>query len=374
MVSDGMGPGGGNSFTWGVTSTPNGAARLFTKLGTIDASSNATADGTITLVLPKSIIQNPGPGDSIAITLASVRLGTPSGGTNETIPDSTGAGSYTLRPDNQCLPNTAPLAALTANVSQGAAPLVVTFDGSASSDPDVIDHIASYTFNFNDGGNDVTQTSPTIMHTFTDSGEYIVRLVVTDSRGKVSSNTATFIVEVGPPLTAVVSRKVHGAGGGTFDINLPLTGTPGIECRSGGATNDYKLVFSFANNLTSVTSASVTGGTGSVSSSVIGPNPNQYTVNLTGVTNAQYVTVALAGVHDASGGNFGVAQQMAVLVGDVNGSGRVDGSDVSLIRQQNFQPLTQNPPTFREDVNVSGRIDGTDVSIARQQNFTVLPP
>ena len=64
---------------------------------------------------------------------------------------------------------------------------------------------------------------------------------------------------------------------------------------------------------------------------------------------------------------------MGVLVGDVNASGRVDGSDVSLIRQQNFQPLTQNPPTFREDVNVSGRIDGTDVSIARQQNFTFLP-
>jgi hypothetical protein len=58
---------------------------------------------------------------------------------------------------------------------------------------------------------------------------------------------------------------------------------------------------------------------------------------------------------------------------DVDASGRVDGTDVSLTRQQNFQPLTQTPPTFREDINVSGRVDGTDVSIARQQNFTVLP-
>src|SRR5207248_10911222 len=125
MVSDGMGPGGGPSFTWGVTSTPNNTARIFTTMGSIDPSSNAQADGTITLVLPKSIIQNPGPGDNIALTLASVRLGSPSGGTNDTIPDITGAGSYTLRANNLCLPNNPPLAVLNANVDQGDAPLTV---------------------------------------------------------------------------------------------------------------------------------------------------------------------------------------------------------------------------------------------------------
>src|SRR5439155_5542547 len=44
------------------------------------------------------------------------------------------------------------------------------------------------------------------------------------------------------PLTAVVSRKVHGSAG-TFDVDLPLSGAHGIECRSGGANNDYTLVF-----------------------------------------------------------------------------------------------------------------------------------
>ena len=43
-----------------------------------------------------------------------------------------------------------------------------------------------------------------------------------------------------------VSRKIHGAGGPAFDINLPLTGAPGIECRSGGANGDYQVVFNFA--------------------------------------------------------------------------------------------------------------------------------
>jgi hypothetical protein len=202
MVSDGQGTpvGSGNpSFTWGVTSVPNGAARVFTTKGTLDPSSSYQSDGTITLVLPKSIVSNPGPGDSIESILGSVRLGTPSGGTNETIPDSTGAGSYTLRPTNLCLPNTAPIARLTADTSAGDKPLTVNFDGSASSDADSIDSIASYTFNFDDGQGDVTQAGPTITHTFTDSGEYVVRMVVHDSRGKVSSNTAQYIVEVETP-------------------------------------------------------------------------------------------------------------------------------------------------------------------------------
>src|SRR5262249_33725391 len=127
--------------------------------------------------------------------LGSVRATAPSavpgsGGTNETIPDSTGSGSYALRPANLCLPNTPPLAVLTANVSDGPAPLA---------DADSIDTISRYTFNFGDGNDDVNQTTPTITHTFTDAGEYIVRLVVTDSRGKVSSNTAQFKVDVDRP-------------------------------------------------------------------------------------------------------------------------------------------------------------------------------
>lgn len=196
ITSDGAAP----TFTYGSTGVFQGAARVFNTIGNLDPASNVTADGTITLVLPKSAIGNPAPGQAISSIFGSVRATVPSalpgtGGTNETIPDSTGTGSYELRPANLCLPNTAPLALLTANVDEGIEPLTVQFDGSASSDSDSIDTVASYTFNFGDGSDDVTQTSPTIGHTF-DAGEYIVRLVVTDSRGKVSSNTAQFKVDV----------------------------------------------------------------------------------------------------------------------------------------------------------------------------------
>ena len=164
---------------------------------------------------------------------------------------------------------------------------------------------------------------------------------------------------------SAVSRKTHGAG--PFDVDLPLSGDVGIECRLGGSsTGNHTIVVTFPAPITAVASATCAGNPATTSIS-----SNQVTVNCTGVPNAQTIAINLVGVND--GTNIGdVSVPMAVLLGDVNVSRRVDGSDVSLIRQQNFQTISTS--NFREDVNASGRIDGTDVSIARQQNFTVLPP
>jgi PKD repeat protein len=199
------------AFTYGTTGVFQGAARFFSTVGNLDASSKFDPNGTITLVLPKATFvshavcsgtcQPLNPGTAISITLGSVRFSPPSevpgsGGTNETIPDTTGAGSYQLRPANLCLPNTAPVARLTADKGSGTAPLTVNLDGSASSDEDAIDTVKTYTFNFNDGSDDVVQSTPKLVHTFNQGGLYDVKLVVTDSRGKVSSNTAHALVEV----------------------------------------------------------------------------------------------------------------------------------------------------------------------------------
>jgi hypothetical protein len=162
-----------------------------------------------------------------------------------------------------------------------------------------------------------------------------------------------------------VSRKVHG--GQTFDVGLPLVGTAGIECRSGRATNDFQVVVTFGGPVTFST-AQVTQGTGSVASTSM--NGNQVFINLTGITNAQTIQVTLAAVNDGST-TQNVTIPMSILLGDVNGSGRVDAADVSSVRQQTLQPVTIS--NFREDVNTSGRIDAADVSIARQQTLTSLP-
>jgi PKD repeat protein len=234
-------------FTYGTTGVFQGASRFFTTIGDLDPSSNYNADGTITLVLPKETFRSHAvctgtcgplnPGLGISLSLGSVRFSPPgevpgSGGTNETIPDSTGAAAYQLRPANLCLPNAAPLAALTANITSGTVPLIVTLDGSASSDADAIDTIATYTFNFNDGSDDVVQTSPTLTHTFNQGGFYDVKLVVTDSRGKVSSNTAHSLVEVtqtGSPSAAqllnIASRLRVQTGDNVLIGGFIVTGT-----------------------------------------------------------------------------------------------------------------------------------------------------
>jgi hypothetical protein len=178
-----------------------------------------------------------------------------------------------------------------------------------------------------------------------------------------------------PPvqLVSVLSRKVHGSAG-TFDVDLPLTGPRGIECRSGGANNDYTLVFTFTNTLTSVASANVSSGTGTVSSSAIdSSDAHQYIVNLTGVTNAQYIAATLTNVTD-SAGNSSISvpgPSMGVLIGDVNASGIVTSGDTNLCKAQALQPVTN--ANFRNDINASGAITTGDVNIIKQNALTQLP-
>jgi hypothetical protein len=171
-------------------------------------------------------------------------------------------------------------------------------------------------------------------------------------------------------LTSVVSRKTHG-NAGAFDVDL--TNGNGIECRSGGTAGDYTVVFTFENTLTTVGSVNVTSGSGSVASSTIDTSDaHNYIVNLTGVGNAQRIVVSLINVTDSLGDfSSTIAGGMGVLVGDVNASKRVDAADVSAVRQQTLQTITNS--NFREDVNASGRVDAADVSIARQQTLTSLP-
>jgi hypothetical protein len=172
-----------------------------------------------------------------------------------------------------------------------------------------------------------------------------------------------------PPPTpvSVASRKTHGTAG-DFDIDLPLCGNAGIESRIGGANDSYQIVITFPNAVT-FKSAVLTSGTGTVSTTS-GSDTPVLTVNLTGVSNAQIITLTLFGLND--GTNTGdVSIPMGILVGDVNGSGRVDAADVSSVRQQTLQPITSS--NFRNDINASGRIDAADVSIARQQTLTSLP-
>ena len=178
-------------------------------------------------------------------------------------------------------------------------------------------------------------------------------------------------VELPPGVLPVsaVSRKTHG-GAGDFDINLPLTGVVGVECRSGGANNDYKVIVSFASAVT-FSSAAVTDGEGTGSVATIsGSGTNTVTVDLTGVTNAQRITLALFDVNDGmNSGDVGI--RMGMLIGDTSANGAVTATDVTQTKLQSGEEVTAS--NFREDVIVSGSISGTDVSAVKLRTGTALP-
>jgi plastocyanin len=199
-------------------------------------------------------------------------------------------------------------------------------------------------------------------HTFTVAGTYSYFCHAHCDYGM----TGTINVTSAPVAQSAFSRKVHGAAG-IFDFPLPLTGNVGVECRSGGSTNDYQMIINFAASVT-VGNAMVTSGTGSVSTFTV--SGSQVTVNLTGVTNVQRITVTLINVNDGTHmGNVPVS--MGVLIGDVNGNASVNATDVALTKSQVGQPVSMT--NFREDVNTSGTITATDVALVKSDVGTSLP-
>ena len=172
-------------------------------------------------------------------------------------------------------------------------------------------------------------------------------------------------------LISVVSRKTHG-NAGTFDVNMPLTGTPGIECRSGGSNGAFTIVFTFANPVTNVAEAKVASGSGSVSGAAVGTDAHQYLVNLTGVTNAQTITVNLTNVYDSAGNNTSVISvPMSFLLGDTTGDGSTNSSDVSQTKSKSGSAV--NSTNFRNDVTVEGTLNSSDVSLVKSKSGTALP-
>ncbi len=172
-------------------------------------------------------------------------------------------------------------------------------------------------------------------------------------------------VEVSPPVPlSVVSRKLHG--GSPFDINLPFSGN-GIECRSGGATNDYSVVFTFPDPVTfSATSFNGTGSTSGTS----GSGTTIITVNLTGVTNAQTVGVILFGVSNGMSSSD-VVVSMGMLVGDSNGDRIVNAGDVLQTRSRSGAAV--DATTYRSDVNADGVINSGDALVVRSRSGSSLP-
>ena len=69
--------------------------------------------------------------------------------------------------------------------------------------------MASYTFTFGDGSQPVTQSTPSVSHTYQSAGTYTATLTVTDSHGATSQNLASVVIQV---TTAGVGDRIFANG------------------------------------------------------------------------------------------------------------------------------------------------------------------
>jgi hypothetical protein len=169
--------------------------------------------------------------------------------------------------------------------------------------------------------------------------------------------------------TSAVSRKTHG-GEGAFNIPLPLTGTPGVECRSGGASGLHTFVVTFSNAVTSG-SATVSSGTGTIAGTP-SFSGNTMSFGVTGVTDVQTLTITLNGVTDSFGQVLpATAFPVHMLIGDINANKTVNTSDIGAVKgQSGFAATATN---FRADLDANGTVTSSDIGRVKASSGNTVP-
>ena len=146
-----------------------------------------------------------------------------------------------------------------------------------------------------------------------------------------------------PSLVSAASRLTHRSAG-AFDIDMPLTGTPGVEDRSSGT---YDAVFTFD---APVTSGEVTVLSGTATVGAITFSGNEMTAALTGVTDGQTAVLHTQNINGDGQPHGDVA--FSFLIGDVDGNRRVAKPDGYQVKTDKNQVV--NASNFRDDIDLSG--------------------
>jgi PKD repeat protein len=288
-------------FVYGV-STPNGAGGTGdSTLGTITGSYSTTGN-TITWSLPAKLIlppvgtfpnvtagtsgTPPGTGAQLsAVHGVTQLLAGADAGLLETI-DTSPSGTYTLVGNAACNPAAAVVALLAATPTSGTAPLAVTLDASASHPPLNGGKIKEYTFSFGDGSAAVSQTTPTVKHTYSAVGTYKADAVVTDTGGGTGTSASVTIAvkaATAAPTAAITATPTSG----TAPMKVSFNAAGSHDPNSGGAIKQYSFNFgdgsayvvqttptvshtytAAASHIASVTVTDAEGGTASASVTV----------------------------------------------------------------------------------------------------------
>ncbi len=177
---------------------------------------------------------------------------------------------------------------------------------------------------------------------------------------------------------AAVSRKYHATE--FFDLPLPVSGVMGIECRrntgsdpSGpNAGHDHQVITAFNATVAQIGGVSVLDRNGVAVPASFLVSDNLVVVNLHGVGNMpERFVIQLNGVSDGIDA-IDITVPLAVLLGDTNGNGTVNASDIGQTKAQSGQPA--NAANFATDVNVNGTINASDIGQVKAQSGSSLPP
>ena len=118
--------------------------------------------------------------------------------------ESYGAGEtdvWLIKVKGEGIPNKLPTASFTFSPENPSVNEEITFDASASTDPD--GSIVSYEWDFGDG-NITSTTEEKINHSYSEAGSYMVKLTVTDDDGVTSSTTKRITVSYYVPPEEVI--------------------------------------------------------------------------------------------------------------------------------------------------------------------------
>jgi hypothetical protein len=171
-------------------------------------------------------------------------------------------------------------------------------------------------------------------------------------------------------LVSATSSKKHG-NAGTFNIDLPLSGTRGVECREGALGTATSIVFTFSDSVSSVDSTSTSCGR-VISTTASGTTVTVLLNNIQTTCDGSDVTVTLTGVSGDSGTLASAAVTFGMLAGDVNGDRTVDGNDLHSVRMSSGRGLVTDA-NFRNDVSGDGKVNHADIKLTRDAQGNSLP-
>ncbi len=271
-----------------------------------------------------------------------------------------------------------PASAAPGSVAAGQSSVSVVITGTSTAGSGFYDpgtNLGGGAVNFNhvsgvvSGGvvvNSVTYTDPThvtlnVDTTGASAGAKDVTITNPDGQSRTGVGILTITAST-PALTSAVSRLNH-AGVGDFDVNMPLSGTSGVEDRLAGT---YNIVLTFTNGPITSGTASVTVGTGTAGSPTF--SGNTMTVPISGVAGAEVVTLT---VNNVNGLLPAASVDLGFLAGDTTADRSVNSADIGQTKSQSGSAVSAS--NFRNDVNLDGNLNSADIGLVKSKSGTALP-